>query len=72
MATLIQRQDEAIQKMQEPRSSEKRATRHRRSVLNKYVAQSLRLGYTEEQAMQQRRDIIDMYELLQVSGEQEV
>ena len=63
MTTLIQRQDEAIQLMSQPRSSEKRAAKHRGSILRQYKANAVKLGYTTEQAEQQVRDVRDMYNL---------
>jgi hypothetical protein len=61
MTTLIQLQDEAIRQMREPRSSEKRAAKHRAAVLRQYKAQAMKLGYTVDQAEWQVRDIRDMY-----------
>jgi len=60
---LIQMQDQAIAEMQAPRTSEKRAWKHRRAVLRAYESKAIKLGYTAEQANQQRRDILDMYNL---------
>jgi len=63
MTTLIQRQDEAIQLMSQPRSSEKRAAKHRSAVLRQYRKHAAKLGYTPEQVDQQVRDVRDMYNL---------
>lgn len=60
---LIQTQDAAIAEMMLPRTSEKRAFKHRRAVLRKFEAQALKRGYSAEEAKQARRDVLDMYNL---------
>ena len=67
--TLIQLQEAAIAAMQEPRSSEKRARKHRAAVLRAYRAKAAKIGYTTEQIEQQVTDIRDMY-MLQINAEE--
>lgn len=68
MKTLIQLQDEAIRQMKQPRSSEKRAAKHRSAVLRAYREEAKKLGYTDEQVVLQSMDVRDMY-LLEVRAE---
>ncbi len=59
--TLLERQEEALRAMLEPRSSERRAAKHRLAVAKAYIRTAVKLGYTVEQARQQVRDVSDMY-----------
>lgn len=68
--SLIQRQEAAIAAMQEPRTSEKRAVKHRNAVLRAYRRNAIKLGYTLEQAHQQVIDVLDMYRLTTAAEEQ--
>jgi len=61
--SLIQRQEAAIKAMQEPRTSEKRAQKHRRAVVRAYIRDAIMTGYTTQEAAQQAVDIWDMYRL---------
>jgi hypothetical protein len=61
--TLIQRQSTALQAMHEPRTSDKRAHKHRRTVVRAYIADALLRGYTVAEAGQQAVDLWDMYKL---------
>lgn len=67
--SLIQRQEQAIAEMGEPRSGEKRAGKHRGAVIRRFYRHSLKLGYTEQQAREQLQDIRDMYALYQTCEE---
>ena len=69
MSTLIQRQEAAIAAMLEPRTSVKRAVKLQRAVLRKFRAQSLKQGYTEQEAAQQARDVRDVF-LLRVAADE--
>jgi hypothetical protein len=61
--TLIQRQDEAIKRMLEPRSSERRAEKNRHAALRQYRKHAERMGYTLDQINAQIRDLVDMWRL---------
>lgn len=63
MKTLIQLQDQALQRMQEPRTSERREARNRSRALLHYAREAAKLGYTKEQINLQVRDLWDMYRL---------
>lgn len=62
-ASLIQRQQECIDRMLEPRTSEKRAAKNRAAALREYRAHAARAGYTESEIEQQVKDIKDMVAL---------
>lgn len=61
--SLIQLQDEAIRKMLAPRTSKRRHQKMRNAVLRAYRQKAMKLGYTEEQASQQVKDVRDMWRL---------
>lgn len=63
MKTLTEIQEQALQKMQEPRTSELRARKMRHRVLRQYRKEALSLGYTAEQVEMQVVDLRDMYRL---------
>ena len=61
--SLITHQMLCIDRMLEPRTSEKRASKNRLAALRKYRTHALCAGYTEVEVEQQVRDIKDMYAL---------
>ena len=61
--TLVERQDDALAQMSQPRSSESRAAKHRSAVLRQYRLRAAKMGYTKEQIDQQIRDLWDMHNL---------
>ena len=62
-ASLIQRQQECIDRMLEPRTSEKRAAKNRSAALKHFQRQSAALHYFPSEIAQQVRDIKDMVAL---------
>jgi hypothetical protein len=63
MKTLTQIQEKTLQRMQEQRTSERRADKMRHGLLRRYRKQAKALGYTAEQVEIQVCDLRDMYRL---------
>lgn len=63
MTTLIQRQEACIARMQEPRTSEKRAKKNRAAALRQFRNQLVVAGYSLIAINQLIQDVIDMYHL---------
>ncbi len=61
--SLITHQRLCIDRMLEPRTSEKRALKNRCAALRKYRTHALCAGYSAPEVEQQIRDIRDMYQL---------
>ena len=61
--SLITHQQLCIDRMLEPRTSDKRALKNRMAALRKYRTHALCVGYTEAEVEQQIRDIKDVYAL---------
>ena len=63
MKTLTEIQEQALQKMQEQRTSERRTFKAQCSAVKQYRKQAKSLGYTVEQVAMQVCDLWDMYRL---------
>lgn len=61
MKSLIQRQQECIDRMLEPRTSEKRAAKNRSAAIKHFQRQSAALHYFPSEIAQQVQDIRHMY-----------
>lgn len=63
MKTLIQRQDACIARMQEPRTSERRAAKNRNAAIADFQKQCAAAGYDKAAIALITKDVRDMYEL---------
>ena len=63
MKTLTAIQEQALKRMQEQRTSERRADKMRSAAIRQYRKQAKALGYTIEQVVFQVSDLWDMYRL---------
>lgn len=61
--SLIQLQQQAITRLHEPRTSEKRAAKHRRAVRHWFIATLAKRGYTDAAATQAWNDAFDLWKL---------
>lgn len=67
MKTLIQRQDACIARMQEQRTSERRAAKNRAAAIADFRKQCVSVGYSKAEIDQAVSDVRDMYQLQQNS-----
>ena len=70
MKTLTEIQEQALQKMQEQRTSERRTDKARSAAVRQYRKHAKKLGYTVEQVAMQVCDLWDMYRLRADANEQ--
>lgn len=63
MKTLIQRQEACIARMNEPRTSERRAAKNRAAELRDFRKQCAAIGYDKAEIDLITQDVRDMYEL---------
>lgn len=70
MKSLTEIQEETLQRMQETRTSERRADHNRGAAIRQYRKQAKALGYTVEQVVFQISDLWDMYRLRTDANEQ--
>lgn len=63
MKNLIQRQDACIARMNEPRTSERRAAKNRNAAIADFRKQCAAAGYDKEAIDLLTKDVRDMYEL---------
>lgn len=63
MKSLCRIQLEAIERLHEPRTSERRHTKWRRAVYTKFISEARRLGYTKDMDLILWKDVLDMWNL---------
>ena len=63
MKTLIQRQEACIARMNEPRTSERRAAKNRAAAIREFRKQFAAVGYDKPSIDLITQDVRDMYEL---------
>lgn len=63
MKNLIQRQEACIARMNEPRTSERRAAKNRAAALRDFRKQCAVIGYDKAAIDQITKDVRDVYEL---------
>ncbi len=63
MKTLIQRQEACIARMNEPRTSERRAAKNRAAAVKDFRRQCAATGYSKEEIDLLIKDVRDVYEL---------
>ena len=61
--TLIQRQEECIARMSEPRTSERRAAKNRNVAIANFRKKCAKMGYDKSSIDLITKDMRDMYEL---------
>lgn len=69
MKTMIQRQDACIARMNEPRTSERRAAKNRAAALRNFRKQCAAVGYDKPSIDLITQDVRDMYELEKLADE---
>ena len=69
MKTMIQRQDACIARMNEPRTSERRAAKNLAAVIRDFRKQCAAVGYDNPSIDLITQDVRDMYELEKLAGE---
>ena len=63
MKTLIQRQEACIARMNEPRTSDRRASKNRAAAIREFRKQCAAVGYEKADIDLLAQDVRDMYEL---------
>lgn len=69
MKTLIQRQEACIARMNEPRTSERRAAKNRYAAIADFRKQCATAGYDKEAIDLLTKDVRDMYELEKLAAD---
>lgn len=69
MKTLIQRQEACIARMNEPRTSERRAAKNRAAAIRDFRKQCAAVGYDKPSIDLITQDVRDMYELEKLADE---
>ncbi len=63
MKTLIQRQEACIARMNEPRTSERRAAKNRAAAIKDFRKQCAATGYSNDEITLLIKDVRDVFEL---------